>query len=319
LLIAAPSIALAHQSTSVRPGLVSTTIFAEEVDRLLTQMQSVRTAADVPAFVDTIPDQWRVVAGDQQVDVSTGWLTSTLRDAQKFPGDWPAVRQRVARRLRAMRDEARSFADGGGTDLRSRARHSIQGILSADEFQQSAASRWREDIQRRIGEWVEDVWNRLGIGRGSGRYAALVFAWIAALAAFGGLAFWLIRSLVEQPRGAVLGLEGSHARPPAREFALRALAEARAGNGREAVRCAYNAALVRLEEQGAWRVDDARTPREYLAILRTNDARHLLMLDLTQRFEQIWYGNRAVSSDDAPSVTAHLEGLGCLLPGERAI
>jgi hypothetical protein len=54
-------------------------------------------------------------------------------------------------------------------------------------------------------------------------------------------------------------------------------------------------------------------------MLEAGDRRRPLMLDLTQRFEQIWYGNRAVSADDTPRVTAHLETLGCLRPGERAI
>jgi hypothetical protein len=42
------------------------------------------------------------------------------------------------------------------------------------------------------------------------------------------------------------------------------------------------------------------------------------VLDLTSRFEQIWYGNRAAVADDARRVTDHLEALGCLRPGERA-
>jgi hypothetical protein len=43
------------------------------------------------------------------------------------------------------------------------------------------------------------------------------------------------------------------------------------------------------------------------------------MTDLTQRFEQVWYGNRAMTADDRPRVTEHLQTLGCLRPGERAI
>ena len=43
------------------------------------------------------------------------------------------------------------------------------------------------------------------------------------------------------------------------------------------------------------------------------------MLDLTRRFEQIWYGNRARSPTMPDRLTDHLEALGCLRPGERAI
>src|SRR3712207_7448718 len=38
-------------------------------------------------------------------------------------------------------------------------------------------------------------------------------------------------------------------------------------------RCAYHAALCRMEEQGVWRVEDSRTPREYLRLLPPGDPR----------------------------------------------
>ena len=100
-------------------------------------------------------------------------------------------------------------------------------------------------------------------GRGAARGTALVFAWAAAIAALIGLGYWLARTIAEHPRGAPLSLGSAAApRPRARDLALRALAAARLGHTRDAVRCAYGAALVRLEEQGVWRIDDARTPRE---------------------------------------------------------
>jgi hypothetical protein len=48
---------------------------------------------------------------------------------------------------------------------------------------------------------------------------------------------------------------------------LRALAAARGGEARDAVRAAFNAALLRLEEEGVWRADESRTPREHLQLL----------------------------------------------------
>ena len=219
-----------------------------------------------------------------------------------------------------MRDEVAAAGDANGARSRAHARSAIESILARSEFQQSAASRWREQLQERVGKWFEDLWARFGRGRGTARGTALVFAWAAALAALIGLGFWLARTIADRPRGAALGLgAGAVARPRARELALRALAAARLGHTRDAVRCAYGAALVRLEEQGVWRVDDARTPREYLPMLPATDSRHSVMLDLTRRFEQVWYGNRAVADDDARRVTDHLETLGCLRPGERAI
>jgi hypothetical protein len=108
-------------------------------------------------------------------------------------------------------------------------------------------------------------------------------------------------------------------RPRAHDLALRALAHARAGDVREAVRVAYHAALIRVEEQGTWRLDDTRTPREYVRMLPAGDTRQAPLVDMTRRFEQIWYGNRAAGDEDAASVASDLEVLGCLRPGERAI
>jgi hypothetical protein len=175
-------------------------------------------------------------------------------------------------------------------------------------------------MQERIGRWLEDLWARLGGGRSAGRTTALVFAWAAGIAALVGLGFWLARTLASQPRGGPLDLgAGPGARLRARDLALKALFEARSGDVRAAVRSAYHAALIRLEEEGVWRVDEARTPREYLPMLRTSDRRHAPLLELTRRFEHVWYGNRATAADDTERLSAHLETLGCLRPGERAI
>ncbi len=266
-----------------------------------------------------IPGVWRVLDGDERVDVTARWLIAALMAAPAKPDAWPDTRAALVLRLTPMRDEMAAMVTPTALG-RARSRSAIEPILARSEFQQSAASRWREQLQERIGKWFEDLWARFGGGRGTARGTALVFAWAAALAALIGLGFWLARTIADRPRGAALSLGAvAVARPRARELALRALAAARLGQTRDAVRCAYGAALVRLEEQGVWRVDDARTPREYLPMLPATDSRYSVMLDLTRRFEQLWYGNRAVADDDARRLTDHLEALGCLRPGERAI
>lgn len=219
-----------------------------------------------------------------------------------------------------MGDEVESAGDAGRAEARGQARTAIETILAQREFQQTAAGKWRDRLQEQVGRWFEDLMGRFGGGRGTARNTALIFAWAAALAALIGLGFWAARTIAHRPRGAALDLDSSAAtRPRARELALRAIAAARAGDTREAIRCAYGAALVRLEEQGVWRIDDARTPREYLPLLAATDGRHFAVVDLTRRFEQIWYGNHAADADDARRVADHLEALGCLRPGERAI
>jgi Domain of unknown function (DUF4129) len=196
----------------------------------------------------------------------------------------------------------------------------LRDVLSRREFQRSATSVWLESLRKQVGDWMMSVMRRLaGSGLGS-RTAAVAIAWAASLLALAALALWLVEMLMRRSRADSLGL-GPIAPPraAAREWAQRAMAAAKAGDFRGAVRFAYHAALCRLEEQGAWRVDDSRTPREYVRLLRADDPRLSVVSDLTRQFEQVWYGRRIPTDDDARLLTAHLERLGCLRAPDRAI
>ena len=314
--VASPVTPAAAQS-SASPTL-SHAQFLAELSRLSGLVGAADNAAAAGEIAATVPERWRVTLQDQEIDVDARWLTAALGQAARGKDHWQRTRAAALQRLALIQQE--SSAAASTIRSQSDARATLTTILHGDEFQQSAASRWRERLQQRVGRWLEDLWARLGGGSGAGRNAALVLAWTAALGALIGLVVLLARSVADRPRHAVLSLAGRTAiHPRARELALQALEAARAGNGREAVRWGYRSALARLEEQGAWRVDDTRTPREYLPLLRANDSRRTLLFDLTRRFERIWYGNRPVEPDDASRVTAQLEELGCLRPGERAI
>jgi hypothetical protein len=190
--------------------------------------------------------------------------------------------------------------------------------LARREFQRAPASDWLEQLRARVSEWLMRLFSRIfGASLGS-RTVAVVFAWIASGVALIVLAIWLASLLTRKSRATALDLVIAANRAAARDWALRALAAVRIGDLREAVRCGYHAAVRRLEEQGTWTVDDARTPREYLRLLHGDDPRGPLLADLTRRFEHVWYGNRPATGDDARQVAAHLERLGCLHPGEQA-
>jgi hypothetical protein len=293
--------------------------FRADLDRLAGEVRATVTAADARALSATIPSRWRIDGGDRQrLEVSTRWLTMVLDGAGANGTVWPETRDALSRRLEHMRDEV-APRPSGDAEARVRARTAIQDILSRGEFQQSAVSRWREDLRARITQWIEAIFNRFGITGQTGERAVKVLAWVIGLGALIGLGVWLAGLMGRQPRHLIELGSRTAVRPRAHDLALRALAHARAGDVREAVRVAYHAALIRLEEQGIWRLDDARTPREYVRMLASSDARHAPLVDMTRRFEQIWYGNRAAGDDDAASVASDLEVLGCLRPGERAI
>ena len=302
-----------------RPPALSPEEFRAELDRIAQQIRSTASASQAPALSSAIPARWRVAVGDrEELEINSRWLTVTLDAAPANSATWLEVREALGRRLDRMRDEI-ALDRGGDGGARVRARTSAQAILSRSEYQQGAVSRWREDLRDRIADWLTSLLTRLGINGEAGARTVTVLAWVIGLSALTGLGVWLTRTMTQRPRHLLDLGSGNAPKPRAHDLATQALAHARAGNLREAVRIAYHAALVRLEEQGVWRTDAARTPREYMRILAADDVRRVPLLDMTRRFEQICYGNRAAGEDDAASVTSHLEVLGCLRPGERAI
>jgi len=316
-LTCALALSLNAQAQSPIGSGISLESFLAELSRLSDEIGALDSSESAERIAATIPQRWRVSVDGGPIEVDARWITVALDDARRGNKRWDATRSAIRERLARLRAESGSSRDAPS---HANARAALLTVLQRDEFQQSAASRWRERLQQRVGEWLEDLWSRLGGGSGAGRRVALVLAWLAALGAFVGLVFVMARAMAARPRHAVLNLgQRGPLRPRARELALRALQAARVGNGREAVRLAYGAAVIKFEEQGAWRVDDARTPREYLLLLRSNEVHRTLLIDLTRRFERIWYGNHPVEPDDAVRATAQLEELGCLRPGERVI
>jgi hypothetical protein len=207
----------------------------------------------------------------------------------------------------------------GGPAGHDAPRDVLARVLAQPEFHPSTAATLMERLRARATRWLADLWTRLGGSRLGSRDAATTFAWIVGLLALAALTWWLVQSLTRASGRHALGLPP----PPRRRRSSRAwtqdaVAAYDAGAMREAARCAYRAALARLEEEGAWRQDDARTPREYLRLLPPAHRRRATVADLTSRFERTWYDSAAGSSDDTRAMLARLEELGCLASG-RAI
>lgn len=272
---------------------------------------AIRGADSREAAALSVPEAWTVSVDGQSIRVDTRWIHQEL--AAGGAQSWPSVRARVASRLDAMRLEAVEQR----TEIRGDPQMALAEILARREFQRAQGSTWLEQLRQRISGWLEQVLSRIVGSTLGSRAVAAVFAWIASAVALLALALWLASVTTRRSRATVLELDPAARRAAAREWALRAVAAARSGDLREAVRCGYHAAVQRLDEQGVWTIDDARTPREYMRLLTGDDPRRAALGDLTSRFEQVWYGCRTATGDDARHVAAHLERLGCLRPGEQ--
>ena len=290
--------------------------YLAELDRVRTAIAAASTPEEAAALSAALPDRWWVAVDDQVTVVDMRWMEESIRASTADTSRWASVRDQIGQRLATMRasalEDSRPPVQAPG--------QALEAVLARPEFQSSATSRWLDEQRTRVGAWLLRTLNRLSGTGLSGRTMAITFAWIVSIAMLAALAFWFVRMLTRRSHAAALELRSAAPRrAPAREWALRALAAARAGDLREAIRSGYHAALCRLDEQGIWTVDDSRTPREYLSLLRGDDPRHPVVLDLTRRFEQVWYGRKMPTMDDARRVSEHLERLGCVRESERAI
>ena len=180
----------------------------------------------------------------------------------------------------------------------------LQTVLARSEF----SAVWQEpNLWQRLGEWLRAVLEWLsgvlpapsGQGNPAGAAASRGLVWLVA--GVGGVAiallfgYWLSRLLgvfvadAEARRRREAGEEEPVTAAAARQ---QAVAQAQAGQYRQAVRSLYLSALLRLEERGLVRADRSLTNREYLAQVagQAEVQRHLQ--PVVQTFDDVWYGVR---------------------------
>jgi hypothetical protein len=306
-LIVLSATAFAQPHTVLGP--IDPARYAGEIRALAEAIRQAEAGA-VAEIERRVPAVWKVQVGERVVDVPGGWVQQRLRVSQAAPQQWTAVRSQLLEALAIAEREAQSLhAEAGALDA-NRARGSLDAVLARPEFAQMARETAMTRLQNRVLEWLRRWWTRLGGDRLAVRSTATVFAWIASVAALLVLASWLIHTLRHSKRLPLTLPEEPHGRRmSARAWAERAVA---AEDLREAARCAYRAVVSRLEEDGIWRIDEARTPREYLGLLPRGHARRPMLEDVARRFEEIWFGGRPGTADDRGSLLRQLKELGCL-------
>lgn len=288
--------------------------FIRDTEDLATRIEAA-DAARASAIASELPAAWQIRHGSDTYTIATGWIAAPLRQAEVHADDWTKTRSALLERIKVMRNEAEWLDEDDGdrheatTPKAPEARAALKDVLARSEFKQRDDSRWNDEIRRRINRWITDLLDRLPVSRGATAAVSKTFAWIAAIGALIALVYYLLRARV--PRRSFSPLAIQPPRPTSAEWAARAYAALRAGDAREAMHCGYHAVLFRLEEQGVWHVDDARTPREYVRLLPAQDARRAAFVDLTRRFEQTWYGSRAA---DGTGLIENLEAFGCSAP-----
>ena len=316
LISASPSAASAAQSvaqpTAAAPASpLGLKAYEAQLDSYAAQIsKDRRQPAALARLRESIPAQWDVRAGQTGVSVSSDWLTTALADLASNQKEADARARAIDARLAAMSQAAAQLEAPSSSPTDARAH--LDAIFHRTEFKGLHGPTALEILEMRIGRWIGDLILSILMHLHLGAKVGNIFGWVVIGIAFGFLCWWLWKRL------AVLG-PAAEARPGAaapqitsRQWLDEALAAADRGEFREAVHCAYWAAIARLEDSGRLSRDRARTPREALRQLGAQAFERETLANLTGSFERVWYGQRPASAAEWLGARAQLEDMGCL-------
>ena len=312
-----PAAARADQS---KPAELDAAAFVALLDHLADRVRSADSAAAATTLVEDLPPTWIVRAGDERLTVPAAPIVDALTAASTPESSWPEIRAAAIARIDALREEASPLARAGAPS-RPHLRGALAEVLAAPEFRgrqrYAGLLAFVDRVRRWLRSWLPDV--RPGTAEVVPflRYAT----WAIAAIAFVLLAWLTWRMLRGASRDTAARPRPVRGVDPvdARTWAVRARVAASAGDAREAVRCAYHAVLHRLDEEGAWTIAEARTPREYMRLLPTADRRQPAVSFVARLFEGTWYGGAEPAIDDARTAVRHLKDLGCDAQADPAI
>jgi hypothetical protein len=288
------------------------------VDRLADDVE--RAAPEnLAAIVATAPRRLRVNTGDQVFDVSLGSVLWMPGDARRDPKSGAQRGLAIRDYLRAIRFEAGALKNGSGPRVTRAMADRLDAILAQGEFTRSQPSSRLTRLRERLTDWLRALWESLG-GRASDRDgAARLLVWLSAAGGVIALALWAHRRIRRRGNGPVGEQHGGSPDSGAAVWALRAATAAGQGRASEAVRFAYRAAVARLADLGVWQVDDSRTAREYVSLLKSDELSARAFRQIARELERIVYARREATQDDLGRIVADLETLGCLRRHEQPI
>lgn len=280
-----------------------------ELDRCA---ESVKNPNELHQLRSSLAPVWYVRVGNSRVPVSTEPITSELRKLEVRPEDAAKIIRDLNSRLTAMRTAAAALEDAGQRKNAEAARARLDKILARKEFQGAKGPSAADLLLARINRWIVEklarLFTRLHIGAKTGN----ALAWGVIILAFLSLCFMVWRWLSGKPPIAESVPTAKAAPSDARQWVVEALAAADRADFREAIHCAYWAAVTKLEDMNVLARDRARTPRESLRLLEHHPNEERMLRGLTTHFELIWYGYRPVSPNDWSHVKEQLEKMGCL-------
>jgi len=270
-------------------------------------------AAGIEDIKASLPRHEQVEHKGTKLTVDNSWLFVALDayEAEHDPQKKRAKLSEIGDRLAALdaaliRSAETSLDDSSGQETRARLRE----ILNRKEYHEKEESRLAAFIKKIydkvigfLGE-LRDAFGRLmGKVFGSAAQGSLLSK-ILVVAALGLFLFFIVRLAMQiKPRRktvrkrTVLGEEIEAGTTPGDLFET-AMAAARAGDFRAAVRKLYISLLYELSERNLIEIDESATNREYLARLSRFEALVPPVREMTERFDVSWYGLFPTSQEE---------------------
>jgi hypothetical protein len=262
-------------------------------------------------FYRDVPSSFQVQTQAGTIDVSMEFLHKELEKYLKAaPNFKPTIISQLADRIKAMRTEADSFEQARDGDSATRER--LNRVLSAREFGRVRGPTELELLWDRISNWLQEKLDKLFPTAPDLDQLGQIFVWIVIAIVSSILAVWLYRQsrerILDRSREIVPFVPSARSW---RSWLKEAQEKASVGEWREAIRLGFWAAVSRLESDGVWRPDKARTPREYLNAIPAVSETKPSFAAVTKTFEAAWYGGRPASAGDFERFMTEIEKLGC--------
>jgi Domain of unknown function (DUF4129) len=292
----------------------------QELAKRLHQLQAELTSQTVSSVLADLPAAWDVATPERRYSISTEPLRSLLMAA---PSD-QATRNNGIRQAKAWLDHVAQQLDAFASapaDTIPNARGQLDRILARPEFAgvrpPSAWDLMRARIAARIASFIQRFFAFAAQHPTGGQ----VLFWVLMVGGVGLLAVWLIRFWMRRDPIFTLPKPPPVVRSQSWEAWIRAAREAAdRGDPREAIHCAYWAAVAHLQEGHILPEDLTHTPREYLRLMSQarpsapGDSRVPVvdpLTTLTRLLERFWYGGQPAATDDFHASLKQLEALGC--------
>jgi len=301
-------------------GFFSLNAFGEmshtySLDQYIAKLDDLSSLADKAAddsgaaqhAIDELRGGWTLNTAKGSFDFSTSWLVSQFEKLQA--GSNSDVQRQVVERIAAMKADAIAYKEPPADSGASRA--VLEKILARPEFHQVHGPTWLDRLQYKISEWLFRLLSKF-VGSSSIPVIGKSVVWTLVGLAVLALAWFVYREMKRNAR--VEGVIPEIVPVSARNWTVwlgEAKAAAADGKWRDAVHLAYWAGISFLEASGAWRPDQARTPREYLKLIAASSELRPALSMLTRQLEVTWYGYHPAGPESFAETLSQLETLGC--------